>query len=1114
MTRPIDNPIVKKLTLCGPLLLLLLIFARPASSQVVVTEQDRVIPTYEVKEADPNPIFYNGRRYQGAQGRVYPYPLYHNLTNNLVDQSYREIILENDYVEISVIPELGGRIYYARDKVNDYDYLYHNEVVKPALIGMTGAWISGGVEWNIPHHHRATSFTPVDYRITEQEDGSKTVWVGETEWRHRTRWIVGLTLHPESTLLETTIRVFNTSPFQNSLLVFANAAVHTNEQYQVFFPPATQWATFHRKNQFSEWPVSHQYYDGADYTDGVDVSRWANHSKPTSFFEWGNRGNFVAGIDHGARAGTVIFGNRHINPGKKLWSWGNNPNGEMWDNLLTDENGPYIELMFGSYSDNQPDYSWMQAGETKETTYWFAPLKELQDVKHVNRNAIVSFDEEDGSLHLTINATRPFPGAEITVSAGGENHIHTETDLQPGLPYHSEWEIPTDLSLFDLTLEIRDASGEQLITYRPEEVEEESMPEPVSPLQDADLINDADSLYYQGLYYEQFHDAFYQPRDFYKRAIEINPQHVQALTRTGILYLKEGDPESAAPFLERAVERVGWDYVTPERGDPLYYLALAYRELGRMEEAYELFYKTSWDYNFRSASHYQMALMKSMDGEYRTALEHSREALSINTRSVDLLALQASLYRRTGQPGLAEEMVEKLREIDPLHFRGYFEEYLLKGEQQVLNRMRELMRNSSENYLELAVQYGNAGLYEDAIKLLELSLALNEAELTQDPIIHYTLGYYHHQIGNSSEAASRYQQAGGMPYEYAFPFRFETVKALNSALEYQPEDGLAWYLIGNIYYDHQPEKAIEAWERSTELTRTIPVAHRNLAFAYANVKNDLDATLTNIRRAIELNPDDPRYYYEHDLYLESMQTDPETRLAPFLEKRDVVTSDLTTLFPFVELLTLNGMYSDAIELMRSHHFRRWEGGGSIYPFWIYAHLNRAIDALNENELDEANAFLTSAISYPENLQTVSNQFECIVFYYQGIVAEAKGNMEEARMKFEQSADGSNRSPECRFYAAKAYEKIDDSSSAESIYRSLIQSGNDDLDRDVSVDFFDPFSSVRSDQDRLSEGYLKLALGSLGLGDIEQAEEYFELAEEHNPGLLQLAFRYSPEEARF
>lgn len=1083
----------------------LFVTAGPGWAQIEVTERNTVIPTYEVLDADPNPIFFNGRRYQGAQGRVYPYPLLHNLTSNKIDQSYREVILENEHVKVSFLPELGGRVYYARDKKNGYNYLYHNEVVKPALIGMTGAWISGGVEWNIPHHHRATSFTDVDYTITENDDGSVTVWVGETEWRHRTRWIVGVTLHPESTLFETTIRVFNTTPFQNSLLVFANAAVHANEDYQVIFPPETQWATYHRKNQFSQWPVSYQFFDGEDYTNGVDVSRWVNHTKSTSFFEWGNMGNFIAGIDHGENAGTVIFGDKHINPGKKLWSWGNNPSGAMWDDLLTDENGPYIELMFGSYSDNQPDYSWMQTGEAKEATYWFAPLRDLRSVKRANNDLIIDFYEESGTIHFGANATRSIPGARIEVIHEGEAVYQTVSDLKPDESWLNSMENCSGYDIHDLTFIIRDDAGSQLISYSPGKLEEEPMPEPVSPLQDVASIGDADSLYYQGLYYEQFHDAFYDPQDFYERAIELNPQHVQALLRNGVLYLKAGDYEHAAGYLERAVERVAWDYVTPERADPLYYLALAYLEMGRTDEAYDLLYKSVWDYNFRTPGYYQMALMKSREGDYQTAIEHLEMAYITNIQSVEVLGLKASLYRLTGQPEKAGEVTAQLIDIDPLNFRGYYEQYLLTGNRQQRQNLATMMRDDRESYLELAVLYGNAGLYDEALDILDYAVRNGNERLRTYPIIHYYLGYYHHKLGNRSEAGSHFADARRMPHEYVFPFRFETVTVLNKALEYQPDDGLAWYYMGNIYYDHQPERAIESWEKAVALDDNIPVAHRNLAFAYANVKNDLESTMHNIERAIALNPNDPRYYYEYDVYQSTMGVPPEERLAPFAENHDVVTSDLTSLFPYVDLLTLSGEYEQAIDLMQSYHFRRWEGGGGVYPNWIYAHLHTAIDAMEDGRLEEAGDLLKAAVSYPENLQTVRNQFETIAYYYKGVLAEMESDQERAAGYFKMVASGRSRVPECRYYIAKALEKLNQPERASSVFESLVESGQDDLDREVTVDFFDPFGTVRSGSELQAEGHFKIALGLHGLGETGRAGSEFDRAIELNPAILSLVF---------
>ena len=246
-------------------------------------EEKTFIPTYAVGPAEPNPIFYNGRAYQGAKGPVYPYPLLDRLSDRKEDRAYRALVLENPYVRIVVLPEIGGRIFEAVDKTNGYNFVYRQHVIKPALIGMLGAWISGGVEWNVPHHHRATTFMTVDSSYENNPDGSATIWVGEIELRNRTQWLVGLTLRPDSSAVEVTIRVFNRTPLPQSILCFANVAVHANENYQVLFPPTTEVATFHGKNQFSGWPVSHEIYNGQDYTRGVDVSWWKNHLTPTSF---------------------------------------------------------------------------------------------------------------------------------------------------------------------------------------------------------------------------------------------------------------------------------------------------------------------------------------------------------------------------------------------------------------------------------------------------------------------------------------------------------------------------------------------------------------------------------------------------------------------------------------------------------------------------------------------------------------------------------------------------------------------------------------------------------------------------------------------------------------
>ncbi|UCF32754.1 MAG: DUF5107 domain-containing protein, partial [Phycisphaerales bacterium] len=451
-------------------------------SAVRIWEEPLVIPTYEVAPPDRNPRFYAERAYQGAQGRVYPYPMYDVLTDIRHDKTYNAVYLENEFVKICVLPEIGGRVFSAVDKTNGYDFVYRQHVIKPALIGLLGAWISGGIEWNVPHHHRATASLPVSYALQENLDGSKTVWVGETELRHRTRWTIGLTLRPGRSCLEATVTISNRTPFVHSFLYWANVAVHANEEYQVIFPPSTQYATYHGKNDFAHWPISHEVYKGVDYTEGVDISWCRNHPSPISFFAWNYEDDFLAGYDHGREAGLVHVADHHVVPGKKFWVWGPGPVGQMWDKILTDTDGPYLELMVGAYSDNQPDYSWIQPYEVKRISHYWYPIRNLDGATNANYEAAVNLDltAEDTAI-LAFNTTSPRPHATVMVTTGSATVFAETAHIAPDRPYRKEIAVPAGIKAADLRISLLSSEGEELIAYQPVAAERGPMPEVVEP---------------------------------------------------------------------------------------------------------------------------------------------------------------------------------------------------------------------------------------------------------------------------------------------------------------------------------------------------------------------------------------------------------------------------------------------------------------------------------------------------------------------------------------------------------------------------------------------------------------------------------------------------------
>lgn len=184
-----------------------------------------VLPTYLTGKVDPNPLFLENRVYQGSSGAVYPYGVIDSITDQKVDQSYQAVYIENDYIKIMLLPELGGRIHRAYDKVKGRDFVYYNEVVKPALVGLLGPWISGGIEFNWPQHHRPTTFMSTDFTIEHHDDGAVTVWMGEVEHMYGLQIMAGFKVYPNKALIEITGKVYNGNETPRQFLWWSNPAV-------------------------------------------------------------------------------------------------------------------------------------------------------------------------------------------------------------------------------------------------------------------------------------------------------------------------------------------------------------------------------------------------------------------------------------------------------------------------------------------------------------------------------------------------------------------------------------------------------------------------------------------------------------------------------------------------------------------------------------------------------------------------------------------------------------------------------------------------------------------------------------------------------------------------
>ena len=1075
-----------------------------ALQDVKVWEEPLVIPTYLVGEPDIFPLFYNGRAYQGAKGPIYPYPMLDKLMDMHEDKTYKALYLENDYVKICVLPEIGGRIFFARDKTNDYDFFYRQHVIKPALIGMLGAWISGGVEWNFPHHHRASSFMPVDYTLTENPDGSKTIWVGEMEIRHRTKWIIGLTLYPGRSYLEATVKLFNRTPVAQSMLYWANVAVHATKDYQIIFPPGTEFATFHGKNQFSRWPVSTEIFNRVDYTRGVDVSWYKNHQAPTSFFAWNHEEDFSAGYDHGKKAGVVYVADHHIAPGKKLWTWGTGTQGQMWEKILTDSDGPYIELMVGAYSDNQPDYSWLQPYEVREVKQHWFPLREIQGVKKANLEAAIYLDRTpEGIVQMGVNTTAAHQGAKVVLSAEGKVLYEKAIDISPDAPYFEEIKLPTDVQKEDLRLTLNSPSEERLISYAPVKSSGDPMPEPVKPPLSPEKTGTVDELYHAGLRLEQFLNPALEPYPYYEEALKRDPDNYAVNTALAILYCKRGMFVRAEECLNRALRRATKNYTRPKDGEAFYYLGMVLRALHRYDEAYDVFYKSAWSQGWAAGSYYQLAELACKEGDYPKALELIGQSLTLNSMNLQAQNLKTIMLRKMGMAEKASWTTEKILSKDPLNFWAGNEQYLQSiesGDRNIaedrLAQLKMRMSDNVQNYLELAVDYGNCGLWDEAIDVLRRL----ERQVYEFPMAYYYLGYYLWKKGDTDKAVVYYNKASRMSPDYCFPFRWESLDVLKQALKENPEDSKALYYLGNLLFDHQPEEAIKHWEKSAVVDSGFALAHRNLGLAYARIKNDVSRAIKSMERAQMLIPSEARLYYELDLLYEAGGVSPERRLALLVENHEIVKQRDDALAREIGLLVQLGEYGRSIDLLGSHHFHVWEGGGRIHSVYVDAHLLRGKKYFSSGDYENALDSFVMALEYPENLEVgkpVRGGGELRVLYFIGTAYEALGEKEKAREYYEKAVELERGWSELSYYQGVSYLRLGRKEDAVRLFSGLMRFAQERLETTGDMDFFAKFGERQSAANRRAQAHYLLGLSFLGKGEKTKARSEFEKALELN-----------------
>ncbi len=682
------------------------------------------------------------------------------------------------------------------------------------------------------------------------------------------------------------------------------------------------------------------------------------------------------------------------------------------------------------------------------------------------------------------------------LKAGGRAVFEQTVSIGPGQPFCTDVSVPAQTERTELEAVLTTSEGETLISYQPVRAPyDANLPETVKPPPAPKDIKTVEELYLTGLRVEQINSPRVDPFDYYEEALRLDPCDTRTNTMVGINYNRRGMYDKAEEHLRRAVTRLSAEYTRPGDTEALYHLGLALRAQGKLDEAYDAFYRATWDGAIRSAAYYQLAELSCRKGIFDTALDHVDRSLSTNALDSKARNLKAILLRRSGRPQEARDIVRDALQEDPLDFLAQNELYLIERKNRTLRDLEVAMRGDVQAYLELATDYMNMGLWDEAGDVLTRIDRKKAGAAGTYPLVYYYLGYLCQQRGNTEAAGESYSQARKMPADYCFPFRAESAEVLKAALARNPADARAYYYLGNLFYDLQPDKAIEYWERSRELDGIFALAHRNLGWAYHRTRNDVPRAIASYEKAVACNGDDPRLFAELDQLYELGNTAPEKRLAVLEEHHATVVKRNDSFEREITALVLAGRCDEAIRFLSESHFHVREGGGEIHDVYVDAHLLRGLSRLRQGQAKEALEDFRAAGEYPENLSVgrpKNDPRASQMAYYRARAYESLGDGERAKECYTQAADqkGRFRGSETRFCQAMSLKKLGRDTEAQTIFDELVRTGKERLSGAEAADFFAKFGERQTPQARQASAHFTIGLGYLGKGDIDAARSEF------------------------
>ena len=899
------------------------------------TVEDRIISTYPFSDPNPIPILTKDKR-------LYPYHAFMGYSSESEPQSWQVIKMENDYIEVFMLPEVGGKVWGAVDKSNGEEFIYRNEVMKFRNIALRGPWTSGGIEFNfgIIGHTPATA-TKVDYLVRKNNDGSISTFVGGMDLPSRTFWRVEVNLEKDRSNFKTNTSWYNSTSMVQPYYNWMTGAAFAKDDLELVFP-GNQYLK--HNGEVRKWPIDDKGRNLSLYTN----NQFGGHK---SYHVIGYWKNFFGGYYHNDGYGFGHWANHDEMPGQKLWLWSLSDQGGIWEDHLTDTDGQYIEFQAGrqfvQYREDQANNnpvrkaSFDPYASDQWTEYWF-PVQAIGGISEASENGVLNIQSvpDSGNISIKLHSFISIDGV-VNVLSNSKLIASKEISFKP-------MEIHT-LLVDSISIDGMEVIVDELNLHFNTKLQTKLLDRPFKLDKKAiSAMSKYDQEYFQG--YELLKERFYQEaRDIFEKVLSKEPYHLQTRTAMADLYYRSGQYEKGLEMINPSLQLNTYD---PESN---FIAGNLYRALGNHINAKESYGWSARSMSHRSAAFLEMAEIYLYEKQYDLAIEYAQKSLQFNQLNMSARQVLTMAYRMKDDPVKARREIASLLSIDPLHHIANLESYFLNPTDRNWNHYLSLINNEyqGQTHLENVISYYNRGFNNDAKNLF---VRLNNS-ITLDPISQIWLAY----ITQDSQMLKNIKDISA---DYAHPFRRETIQALEWAVNNTPEWKLRYYLGLNYWAKDRNEEAIALFNSLENTPDSMPfyISRAKLNDTYGKK----DQTEKDLERAISYAQDSwIAYLYAVQYYQENKMW---KKAESFSEKAYLKFSDNFNVHVLhAKSLLYLGKVDECINILNNTKVLPSEMGKESRQLYEWALLEKSIRLIRSKQLTEARKIIKKSREWPKNL---------------------------------------------------------------------------------------------------------------------------------------------------